>query len=321
MTGNPPTIRCLSTVLEDIRRHVVTDLGVEHGGLLVGRSHPGTVDVIGAIPALAATSDATSLTFTPDAWADMEQTRLERFPDETIVGWYHSHPGFGIFLSNHDRYIHENFFAQPHHVAYVIDPVSNCDGFFAWAESRLTRSSNWALVNSDRTITTLRVDAVPSIETPVREPPRAQYENETPAPSPPPAQEWASPFRLTSWALPIGAAFALGLGFVLGSLIGGDSDRSVTTPGLGAEAAAIAEASTASLRELIDDGTEESWRALPAAIASATTAFDFAESTIATEPSANDAAIARQAAAELEDAIIEAQLAVANGPTQRETEG
>ena len=33
------------------------------------------------------------------------------FPTESLVGWQHTHPGFGIFLSGYDLFIHRNFFA------------------------------------------------------------------------------------------------------------------------------------------------------------------------------------------------------------------
>jgi len=36
-----------------------------------------------------------------------------QFADKKIVGWYHSHPGFGIFLSEYDLFIHRNFFTAP----------------------------------------------------------------------------------------------------------------------------------------------------------------------------------------------------------------
>jgi proteasome lid subunit RPN8/RPN11 len=56
------------------------------------------------------------------------------YPDESavIVGWYHTHPGFGIFLSGMDQFIHQNFFIQLWHVALVLDPVARRSGFFCW---------------------------------------------------------------------------------------------------------------------------------------------------------------------------------------------
>ena len=46
----------------------------------------------------------------------------KRYPDKLVLGWYHTHPAYGVFLSEHDMFIHRNFFAEPHHVAVVIDP-------------------------------------------------------------------------------------------------------------------------------------------------------------------------------------------------------
>ena len=47
-----------------------------------------------------------------------------------IVGWYHSHPGFGLFLSEYDSFIQENFFIDPNHVALVVDPLEGSLGWF-----------------------------------------------------------------------------------------------------------------------------------------------------------------------------------------------
>jgi proteasome lid subunit RPN8/RPN11 len=49
-----------------------------------------------------------------------------------MVGWYHTHPGFGIFLSGMDLFIHQNFFTQLWHVAFVLDPRARTSGFFTW---------------------------------------------------------------------------------------------------------------------------------------------------------------------------------------------
>ena len=43
--------------------------------------------------------------------------------EERIVGWYHTHPGFGIFLSGMDLFIQDHFFNLPWQVAFVYDPL------------------------------------------------------------------------------------------------------------------------------------------------------------------------------------------------------
>ncbi len=43
--------------------------------------------------------------------------------DTAIVGWAHSHPGYGCFLSSTDVSTQEKFFSHPQSVALVIDPT------------------------------------------------------------------------------------------------------------------------------------------------------------------------------------------------------
>src|SRR5881628_935505 len=38
----------------------------------------------------------------------------------TLLGWYHSHPGQGGFLTMHDVETHEKFFTEPWHVAILV---------------------------------------------------------------------------------------------------------------------------------------------------------------------------------------------------------
>ncbi|MGD0818961.1 MAG: hypothetical protein ABR986_11305, partial [Methanomassiliicoccales archaeon] len=44
--------------------------------------------------------------------------------DYVIVGWYHSHPGHGCFLSQTDIDTQVSMFNRPFHSALVIDPVN-----------------------------------------------------------------------------------------------------------------------------------------------------------------------------------------------------
>ena len=44
--------------------------------------------------------------------------------DYVIVGWYHSHPGHGCFLSQTDLDTQVSMFNRPFHSALVIDPVA-----------------------------------------------------------------------------------------------------------------------------------------------------------------------------------------------------
>ena len=90
-----------------------------------------------ALPATQAPADRTSVTFTPAAWEEL-WTALEReCPGLAVVGWWHTHPGLGIFLSEPDRFIHRNFFAESFHLALVYDPLAFAWGIFCWEGEEL----------------------------------------------------------------------------------------------------------------------------------------------------------------------------------------
>ena len=92
------------------------------------------VHILDTIIAKYTVMHGASVTYTPESWRYMTDKLHERYPDETavIVGWYHTHPGFGIFLSGMDLFIHQNFFTQIWHVAFVLDPRAKTSGFFSW---------------------------------------------------------------------------------------------------------------------------------------------------------------------------------------------
>lgn len=78
-----------------------------------------------------------SLNFTPEAWADI-WSRIDGHPDYRdnegwrVIGWYHTHPGFWVYLSSMDLFIHNRYFTHRGHIALVIDPVHSAHGFFCW---------------------------------------------------------------------------------------------------------------------------------------------------------------------------------------------
>ncbi len=142
-----------------IYRHVFENADREVGGVLIGRmaADGGLPLLTGAIPALSADERRATLTFTQEAWAHVHRVLESEFPaEEQIVGWYHSHPGFGIFLSGHDLFIHENFFSAPSQIAVVVDPHAQLEGVFAWREGELgalferPTPSGWLAVSSAR---------------------------------------------------------------------------------------------------------------------------------------------------------------------------
>jgi len=66
------------------------------------------------------------------SWKDVDQVRAHRErEDKALIGWYHTHPGLGIFLSDTDlQKTHQQLFNEIFQVALVYDPVSGCAGYF-----------------------------------------------------------------------------------------------------------------------------------------------------------------------------------------------
>lgn len=130
--------------LRAMQAHALSSLDREVAGVMVGRQPEKQPDgryvvhVIDSIVAKYTVMQGASVTYTPESWRYMTDTLWERYPDESavIVGWYHTHPGFGIFLSGMDLFIHQNFFTQIWHIAYVLDPRARTSGFFCWNRQR-----------------------------------------------------------------------------------------------------------------------------------------------------------------------------------------
>jgi proteasome lid subunit RPN8/RPN11 len=134
-----------------IERHALRDTSVELGGILLGKEcideatgRP-FVWITEALEAKHYENTQASFTYTHDSWGEITRERDEKYPDLDIVGWYHTHPDFGIFLSSHDLFIHHNFFDQPLQVAYVVDPIRQDRGFFFWRDGRMVQTGGFWL--------------------------------------------------------------------------------------------------------------------------------------------------------------------------------
>jgi|LSQX01.2.fsa_nt_gb proteasome lid subunit RPN8/RPN11 len=138
-----PDIRIDPEVDKQIQTFAKTDTGKELGGVLLGEliadSVIPQVRIKAAIEAKHTEAVQTSVKFTHDTWDDINRVKDEKYPDMRIVGWFHTHPGFGIFLSRWDMFIQENFFNLPWQVAYVVDPVGKTSGFFRWENGKVAQ--------------------------------------------------------------------------------------------------------------------------------------------------------------------------------------
>lgn len=123
----------------------------EVGGILVGdvlRDASGPfVKVDDIIEALHAEESGTELTITHATWNHIHEQMDTTHSGKRILGWYHTHPNFGIFLSERDQFIQQSFFNLPFQVALVYDPVRRIHGVFSWRDSKPWRVRQYWIGN------------------------------------------------------------------------------------------------------------------------------------------------------------------------------
>ncbi|NVB83980.1 MAG: hypothetical protein HOV81_36730, partial [Kofleriaceae bacterium] len=124
-----------------------TDTTREVGGVLVGevlRDAAGPYLLIETtVDALHADEKGAELTFTHATWEHINKEMDSHHQGKRVVGWYHTHPGFGVFLSDRDQFIHRSFFNLPFQVAFVYDPKSREHGMFTWHDNEVVRARRY----------------------------------------------------------------------------------------------------------------------------------------------------------------------------------
>jgi proteasome lid subunit RPN8/RPN11 len=142
-------------ILDGIRRDLAQTPRVERGGILIGHAFRDLDDrrtsftvVIGAISQPSEDSSVGHYTVTPAMITQARRTLERHFPGGAVVGWYHSHPGHGIFLSEQDMRIVRSLYSAPWQIAFVRDTIRNLEGVFygpngdrldGWLEMKTTR--------------------------------------------------------------------------------------------------------------------------------------------------------------------------------------
>lgn len=148
-------------VMQQIERHALSDKENEVGGVLLGafyRNDKGSfVEITDCIEAASAKGTDVSLTFTHETWESIH-AKIAQLNDDSlkIVGWYHSHPGLGVFLSKDDEFIHTSYFSDPWNVAIVHDPVYTNWGCFKWADGELERTGGFYIFGEKKHAKQLR---------------------------------------------------------------------------------------------------------------------------------------------------------------------
>ena len=136
-------------VHQAIWQHLMQEPDIESGGVLVG--HPFmTIDnqityvvISGAIPQHSNNRSVGHFTVGTEEIAAARNEIESKYPGLLVVGWYHSHPGHGIFLSGQDMTIVRSIYNSPWHLALVIDPLQKKEGIFVGPDGQQIGGANY----------------------------------------------------------------------------------------------------------------------------------------------------------------------------------
>lgn len=159
----------------------------EVGGILVGdalRDENGPyVRVDDIIEALHAEESGTELTITHATWNHIHEQMDSTHTGKRILGWYHTHPNFGIFLSERDQFIQQSFFNLSFQIALVYDPVRKVHGVFSWRDGKPWRVRQYWIGTRQHVWDEARETSEPQAEKVVKErPTKAEPQPEQPPP-------------------------------------------------------------------------------------------------------------------------------------------
>jgi len=133
-------------VVHEVQKNIISYLKKnsknESGGLLIGHpfvdmnnSNKKFVFVTGHFPTKSADFGPAHFSVSPEELIRGRSEIENKFPGLVVVGWYHSHPGHGVFLSRQDMNIVENIYNSDWHLAYVVDTLKDRDGFFVGSKA------------------------------------------------------------------------------------------------------------------------------------------------------------------------------------------
>ena len=130
----------LEGVYPEILEHISRTPDIESGGILVG--HPFRdweqnvtyVIIVGIVTQDSQNRSLVHFTVSPEDIRISRDILQERYPGLVPVGWYHSHPGHGVFLSSQDMTIVRSIYNLSYCIALVIDPMNGIEGIFIGPE-------------------------------------------------------------------------------------------------------------------------------------------------------------------------------------------
>jgi proteasome lid subunit RPN8/RPN11 len=125
----------------DLRKHSQKRTDREVGGFLVGDAlhEKGTlfIQITHLIKVQEIQHKSGEFIFTHDVWKMIDSMMSQRYRNKQLLGWYHTHPGLGVFLSPEDKFIQNSFFNHPWQIAIVLDPLTKYQVFYYTKNEKL----------------------------------------------------------------------------------------------------------------------------------------------------------------------------------------
>ncbi|OUM98230.1 MAG: hypothetical protein BAA04_07125 [Firmicutes bacterium ZCTH02-B6] len=114
----------------------------ESGGLLLGRAYRDDegpfILVEHALAASHASPVLAPFRFGQQDWDLFRAQWRKMGAKHLVVGWFHTHPGYGARPTTYDRLLAERHFPEWWQLTYIIDPVQLRQGMFYWQDGELT---------------------------------------------------------------------------------------------------------------------------------------------------------------------------------------
>ena len=134
----------LQSALTTLKTHLEVNKTVEQGGILFGQAYNDSqhgiyVEITAAVAAPATIGTGAHLEFTSDSWQGIMDYAKSTHPEANIVGWYHSHPNIGVFMSGTDMRTQRAFFYHPWCVSIIYDPIRNEIGCFLGEDAKVVK--------------------------------------------------------------------------------------------------------------------------------------------------------------------------------------
>ena len=135
--NNPFRVRIRRDTFQKILRHAEGDIHSERFGILIGNAYKDSisywVEILDMYPARRVDSSLAHVEVSVQELIRLYEL-LENNSEEGLerqVGWYHTHPGHGIFMSSVDRQNQALCYNSIWQLAMVVDPVNKIFGLYS----------------------------------------------------------------------------------------------------------------------------------------------------------------------------------------------